>query len=68
MPHDGDRSPFFIRWSTMYRLVGLLPAPVRTAHTAITGLVDLMAVDRSPGSAKPAPAASLGLARRKHPH
>ncbi len=47
----------------MRRLVWLLPAPVRVAHTATTGFGHSSMVVRGPSSVKSAPAASTIDAR-----
>ena len=50
-------SPAPSRTRPTSRLVWLLPQPVRTAHTATTGLVLASIVERLPMSVKSAPAA-----------
>ena len=51
------RSPSLSSRSAMKRDTGLLPAPVRTASTEITGTLQRMAVLPGPSRAKSAPAA-----------
>src|SRR5947199_9598586 len=54
------RLPASRRSAAMWRVVWLLPEPVRTAQTATTGFDEVIIVSRGASSRNDAPAASAG--------